>query len=169
MGVEKYGSTAIGDRSDFVKVPYDPGTNSLLAFASTQYYHVHGHPFVYPDHADEVLLTAGVGAWDLTGAITEVVPAGALVTSAFDLHWINISTISANGTIQIDIFSGAPGSEVQIGAIRATRTTVTSPNGPHRMQIAQQSLGNRISCRLSDSTAGSLTCLVSFEGHFYTP
>ena len=139
----------------------------MLAHANTLYYHIHGKPFVYPNHADEVLLTAGVGAWDLTGALTEIIPSGVLNESAFDLHWLNISSISANGTIQIDLYAGEIGEEILIPGAKATRTTVTNPEGARRIQIPQQAAGTRISARLSDSTAGSLTCLVSLAGHYY--
>lgn len=160
-------SDVVGNKTDFVRVPYSFGIQSLMAHLNTSYYHVHGESFVYPDHADEVLLTAGAGAWDLTGAITEIVPAGTLSTSPYDLHWINISNISGVGTIQIDLYSGGVGSEILIGATKATRSTNQSRNGAARIQVPQQSAGNRISARLSDSTAGALTCLVSVEGHFY--
>ena len=156
-----------GNKDDYVDVPYSYGDNSILAHLNTAYYHIHGTPFVYPNHAGDVLLTAGALAWNLTGSTTEVVPEATLNLSSFDLHWINISSISANGTIQIDIYAGAPGSEILIGSARATRNTVQSQEGAHRMQIPRQPPGTRISCRLSDSTAGALTCLVSFEGHYY--
>jgi len=156
-----------GNKGDHVDVPYVPGDNTILGHLNTAYYHIHGKPFVYPDHADDVALTAGSGAWDLTGAIIEVVPADTLTDSAFDIHWINISEISANSTIQIDIYAGASGSEVLISSIRAVRNAVQSQEGAHRVQIPQQPPGTRISCRLSDSTSGAVTCAVSFEGHYY--
>lgn len=157
----------VGSKNDFVGVPYNFGDNSLASFAATGYYHVHGEPFVYPDHASSVTLTAGAGAWNLTGAKTEVIPASTLTTSAFDLHWMVISAISANGEIQIDVYSGGAGSEVLIGSVKAVRNAVQAQEGSHRIQIPQQPAGTRISCRLSDSTAGALTCAVSFEGHYY--
>jgi hypothetical protein len=157
----------IGGFLDFVSVPYEFGKNTIMAHLNTAYYHVHGQSFVYPDHADDVLLTAGAPAWDLTGAKTEIIPANTLDVSAFDLHWLNISNISENATIQIDIFKGASGSEVQIGATRANRSTNQTRNGPNRIQIPQQVKNERISCRLSSSTVNATTCIVSFEGHYY--
>lgn len=163
-------TSQIGIFTDFINVPYQYGSvdNTILAYLVTGYFHVHGRPFVRPDHADDILLTAGAGVWDLTGAIIEVIPANSLNVSEFDLHWINIHSISANGTIQIDIYSGEVGSEVLISSTKATRTAVQSQNGPKRIQIPQQVKNTRISCRLSDNTAGSITCRVSFEGHYYS-
>jgi len=157
----------IGPLNGFVNVPYVFGANQIMDHLNTSYYHVHGQSFVYPDHDDSILLTAGAGAWNLTGAITEVIPASTLITSAFDLHWINLSAISGNGEIQVDIFKGAALSEVRIGATRSQRNTNQSRENANRIQIPQQVAGERISCRLSDSTGGVLTCAVSFEGHFY--
>ena len=158
----------VGNKNDFVGVPYSSGDNSLAAHLNTSYYHVHGKSFVYPTLADNVTLTAGSGAWDNTGAITEVIPADTLTDSTFDLHWIEVSNISGVGTIEIEIFKGASGSEVKIGSVRADRTTNQARNGPQPVQIPQQESGERISCRLSDSTSGALTCEVSFSGHYYT-
>ncbi len=158
----------IGYLGDSVNIPYEKGINSILAFLNTGYYHIHGTSFVYPNHADGVTLTAGGGAWDLTGAITEIIPADTLLPYNFDLHWMNVDTISANGMVQIDIYAGESGSEVLIVSTRATRTAVQSFTGPKRIQIPQQPAGMRISCRASDSTAGALTCVVSLEGHYYT-
>ncbi len=157
----------IGNKTDFIQVPYTVNINSLMAHLNTSYYHVHGQSFVYPNHANDIQLTSGSGAWNLTGALTEVIPAGALDVAAFDLHWINVSNISSVATIQIDIYAGGAGSEVQIGATRASRSTNQSRNGPSRIQIPQQLVNTRITCRLSDSTVGTVTCLVSFEGHYY--
>jgi len=157
----------VGNKNDFIGVPYNFGDNSILAHLNTTYYHVHGQAFVYPTLANNVTLTAGSGVWDNTGAITEVIPANALSVAAFDLHWIEISNISGIGTIEIEIFKGASGSEVKIGSARANRTTNQARNGPQAIQIPQQVVNERISCRLSDSTAGALTCEVSFAGHYY--
>jgi len=157
----------VGSLSDQVTVPYSSGENSILAHLNTAYYHVHGQSFVYPNHASNIVLTAGAGAWDTSGAITEVIPVDTLSVAAFDLHWINISAISGNGEIQVDIYSGALGEEVLIGATRTHRNAVKSQEGAKRIQIPQQAATSRISCKLSDSTAGALTCAVSFEGHYY--
>ena len=158
----------IGEKDDKVIVPHVLGDGAVLAYLTTAYYHVHGLPFVYPDHADTVLLTAGGGAWNLAGNIIEVIPANVLDVESFDLHWINIADISANGEVQVDIFKGLSGNEVWIGATRSQRNAVQSRENANRIQVAQQLVNERISCRLSDSTAGALTCRVSFEGHYYS-
>jgi hypothetical protein len=157
----------LGGLLDFVSVPYVFGKNSIMAHLNTGYYHIHGQSFVYPNHADDVLLTAGAPAWDLTGSKTEVIPANTLSVSVFDLHWINVSGISEVSEVQIDIFKGTAGNEVKIGSVRASRTTSQSRNGPAPVQIPQQVANERISCRLASSTVNATTCKVNFSGHYY--
>lgn len=167
IGDDPLGRKNQGELGDFIAVPYTVGINSILAHLNTSYYHVHGQAFVYPDHADSVVLTSGSGAWGVTGNIIEVIPTNALSVAAFDLHWINISAISAVAELQIDIFKGAIGSEVRIGATRSQRNTNQSRENANKIQIPQQVVNERISCRLSDSTSGTITTAVSFEGHYY--
>ena len=156
-----------GSPTGCVAVPYNFGGNTVMDHLNTSYYHVHGQSFVYPAGADNVTLTAGSGAWDDSGAKTEVIPAGTLTTANFDLHWLDLSNISGTGTVEVRIFKGTEGNEVQIGAVRANRSTNQARNGPAPVQIPQQASGERISCQLLDSTAGALTCQVSFAGHYY--
>jgi hypothetical protein len=156
-------------QSDTVAVPHVFGLDTIMGHLNTAYYHVHGRAFVWPDAADAIELTAGAGAWNATGAKTEVVPAGAtgLNVADFDLHWINIADLSNNGEYQVNIYSGAALAEVLIGSARTQRNAIFTREGPQAIQIPQQPKGTRISCQLLDSTAGALTCKVSFSGHYY--
>jgi hypothetical protein len=157
----------IGSKSDFVHVPYVNGENTVLAYLKTGYYHIHGKSFSYPILANNVVLTSGEGAWNNTGNITQVIPVNALNESYFDLHWLNISAISGNCEALIEIFSGLAENEVKIGSTRTHRNAVQSQEGSNMIMIPQQSANTRISCRVSDSTQGTITCAVSFEGHYY--
>jgi hypothetical protein len=156
-----------GGLRDFVNVPYLYGNNTIMAHLNTGYYHIHGQPFVRPNLASSTVLTAGAGAWDTSGAKTEVIPANSLNVSAFDLHWIVISAISENSEIQIDIYKGAALSEVLIGSVKAVRNAIQSQEGAVKVQVPQQEINTRISCRVSSSAAGATTCAVSFLGHYY--
>ena len=157
----------VGNKTDFIDVPYSYGDNTILAHLNTGYYHIHGQSFVYPDKAVPVTLTSGAGVWDETGAITEIIPAAAANVADFDLHWINISDIDTNCHLTIDIFSGLGGAEVKIGSTKAWKSSNFIAEGAKRIQIPQQPAGTRISCRLSTSAATAVTCAVSFEGHYY--
>lgn len=158
---------SIGNRSEFVHVPYVENDNSVYAHLNTAYYHIHGASFVYPDKANPVTLTSSAASWSETGTIVEVIPANA-ITKAFDLHWISVTDISDTLYGVIDIFAGASGSEVKIGAIDISRTSNFTQEGHKRIQIPQQPANTRISCRFSDSTATSETVGVKFNGHVYS-
>lgn len=161
------GGNNIGIRSDLVTVPYTANSETVLAYLQTGYYHVHGTPFTYPDYSNSILLTAGAGVWNQTGTIVEIIPENTILAD-FDLHWVDIYDISANGEIKIDIFAGNLGAEQLIGGTKVFRSAVFSQEGPKRIQVAQQPANTRISCRISDNTAGQLTCkLLSFDGHLY--
>lgn len=159
------GNNNIGQLSDLVDVPYQEG-NTVLAFLHTGYFHVHGASFVYPDKAAPVSLLSAAGAWDITGAKIEVIPANA-ITKDFDLHWASLSAISAELDGIIDIYSGLAGAEIKIGAIDVVRTANFSREGNMPVQIPQQPANTRISCRFSDSTAQARTVRIKFYGHVY--
>lgn len=163
----KIGEGNVGTLKGLVDVPYVPWESTVLDHLNTAYYHVHGQSFVYPNHADDVVLTSDGDAWGVTGSKIEVVPVNTLDVANFDLHWINISNIDGTTQIQIDIYAGLAGSEVLIGSTRAARTTNQSRNGPARIQIPQQVVNERISCLLSSQESSVTTCSVSFEGHYY--
>ena len=158
----------IGNFGDLVPVPYIEDVSTMYGFLHTGYYHVHGRPLVYPDKANNIVLTSGAAAWSETGALVEVVPANALNVADFDLHWVNIAAISTNAEIQIDIYAGLGGSEVKIGSTRSQRNTNQSRENANRIQIAQQPVNTRITARLLDSTSGAITTAISLEGHYYT-
>lgn len=157
---------SIGLKTDFVDVPFVPNSESALAYLQTGYYHVHGAAFIYPDKAVPVTLTSAAASWGETGDITEVIPANGIIKN-FDLHWCSISDISATLDGVIDIFAGAGGSEVKIGAVDVVRTSNFSRENPVPVQIPQQPANTRISCRFTDSTTSQRTVRVKFYGHVY--
>lgn len=162
----------VGGVKDFVGVPYSYGNNSVYAHLNTAYYHVHGEAWVYPKYTADVELTSAAGAYATTGNIIEVLPADTLTASdttlkPFDIHWVSISDIPANGEYIIDIYKGESGSEELISAFKVTRTFFFTQEIPIAIQIPQQEAGERISAKLTDSTASSQTVKIHFHGHFY--
>ena len=161
----------VGNLDDFVTVPYDMGENSTLAHLNTNYQHVHGKAFVYPVLASDVTITSGTGAWGTGGTITEIIPDDGLENFAFDLHWINISAHSADGFYLIEIYAGDSGSEELVSSTRSWRDSTffggETAIGTKRIQIPQQEAGTRISAKLYDSSGGTATVQISFEGHYY--
>ena len=161
-------SDVIGNKQDLVQIPFVPDNDSILAFLKTAYYHTHGASFLYPKYADSVTLTAGTGVWNTGGAITEIIPANT-ITKPFDLHYAIISLISALCHADIDIYAGSAGSEVQIsGGIRVFRDSNFVFEGSHTILVSQIPANTRISAKISDSTTGSITLRIAFEGHVYS-
>lgn len=158
--------TVIGDKMSLVEVPYVPHRDEMMGFIRTGYYHVHGASFVLPKYASPVLLTSAAGAWATTGNIIEIIPANTVIKD-FDLHWCSISEISADLFGIIDIYSGAVGQEVLIGAVDVSRTVSQSRENAMPVQIPQQLANTRISCKFSDSTTSARTVRVKFYGHVY--
>ena len=157
----------IGQLTDLVHVPFVSGVSTILGHLNTNYYHVHGAAFIYPDKAVPVLLTSGEASWSASGTITEVIPANA-ITKAFDLHWCSVWDISAALYGVIDIFSGLEGAEVKIGAVDVGRTANFSRESAMPVQVSQQPANTRISCRFSDNTTSARTLRAKFYGHVYS-
>ena len=157
----------IGNKDDFVQVPYTEGEDSISAFLHTGYYHVHGASFLYPDKANPVELTAEASVWGTAGAKTEIIPAST-ITKDFDLHWCSIGEISATLYGVIDFYSGLSGSEVLIGSIDVVRTANFAREGFAPVQIPQQAANTRISARFSSSTVNADTVKIKLYGHVYS-
>lgn len=99
----------IGNKSD--NSLSGPGNDSLYGVAAFMaYYHVHSPSIIYPILADPVQVTAGAGAWTL-GNKAELIAKNEK-TEAFDIHFINIGTISQTDDYEAQIFTGDVGEEV---------------------------------------------------------
>ncbi len=158
---------ALGFFGDHVDIPYVSGENSLMAYATTGYFHIHGPSFLLPKYAIPVSIASNAAAWNTTGAIVEVIPANT-ITKPFDLHWIAIADISANLYGVIDIYAGPVNSESLIGSVPVTRNAALTLEGFAPVQIPQQPANTRISCKFSDSTSSAQTVRVKFLGHVYS-
>jgi len=156
----------IGEKTGHVAIPFTLGNNTIFDLLNTGYYHVHGEALTYPLLANPVLLTAAAGAWGNTGTIVEIIPAG-VTNRAFDLHWAQVSDISVAYYGIVELFKGAAGAEIKITDFPIFRTNNFISEGNMRIQIPQQIAGQRISARLSDSTAGQGTCRIKLLGHYY--
>jgi hypothetical protein len=140
--------------------------DSLAARAHTVDEHIHKAGQVYPTLANPILLTKGSGAWAAFPTPTEIVPAGG-INEDFDIHWINVSSISANGNYEIALYSGGAGSEVEICRIPTSRTTVQSQEGSIPTQTEIIPADTRISAALSSGNAALDTVLIKLMYHRY--
>lgn len=125
--------------------------------------HIHARSNVYPTLAAGVTITAGA-AWTL-GNYAVIVPANT-ITQPFDIHYMNIGSASANDTYEIVLYSGADGSEVEIGRVRFTRnsTQYSPPLIPITTDIVAKN--SQIKAKIA-SSAGSNNAVASIYYHTY--
>ena len=126
--------------------------------------------FNYPKNGVE--LDSGIGYWDLSGDIRNVRRLNSLKDNDFCLDRIKISRVDfevmphVGAALQIDVFAGDEFYR-PVGTLQICGCPKFSTESYHSIQIPMQPAGTRISCRLSDSTSGKASCVISFSGYFY--
>lgn len=138
---------------------------TLLGYQNSLYQHVHQPSKCYPDLADGITITAGTAAWTL-GSFTEIIPENT-ITTAFDIHWIEIEGVSAVDTYQLKLYSGTSGNEIEIGCVRFTRASNQTGASNVPVQIPAQSANTRISAKLASKSGGNDTATISLYYHIY--
>ena len=96
----------IGNKDDTVG-----GSQSLIDYSKTAYYHVHSPAVVYPRASDPITVTAGnTGAWS-EGAKVEIIPQNT-ITKPFDIH-VDLYPFLTNQIFyflfRLDVFSSFSG------------------------------------------------------------
>lgn len=154
-----YIADVIGNKND------TQAGNSIMARAHKLDEHVHSPSKVYPTLANGVTVTGGVAAWAL-GNFAVVVPANA-ITSDFDIHHINVAAYNANDTFELVLYSGADGSEVEMGRVRFTRTSNVGAT-PHIPFISDIVAANtQIKAKIASQAGTSNTATISIMYHTY--
>ncbi len=128
--------------------------------------HIHSKCEIYPLLADPVLLTKAAGAWAAFPTPTEIVPVNTILVP-FDIHWVNISNISADGNYVIQLYSGNPGSEIVIATIDFARNAVLSQEGAQPCQTIVLPANTRISAAISSGNAAADNCRAKIKYHVY--
>lgn len=135
--------------------------------------HLHSRSNVYPTVGPApaawvagVTVTSGAVAGNFGAAWTVIIPAGT-IQLPFDIHWFDIESIGANGSYEMLIAKGAPGSETEIGRIRFTRINNNEAvNGcPFLMKIVPATMP--ISAKIAHSAAGAQDVVISSFYHTY--
>ncbi len=131
------------------------------------YQHVHQPAKVYPSLADPIPLVSATGAaWDV-GTITEIIPAST-ITTWFDVHFINISSIDAVDDYELILYKGGAGSEEEIGRIAFSRSSTFAQEGNRPIQIAPLPPNTRVSAALACGDGDGAACNVKLYYHQYT-
>ena len=152
-------SDVVGNKTD------DEFGTSIAGRSNGLFEHAHMPAKVYPTMAAGVTVTKGVGSWVL-GSFVVVVPANT-ITSPFDIHGINYDDVTAAGVYEIVLYSGADGSEVEIGRIRCTRTGTTAIATESPFMTVIVAANSQIKAKCAASQAGAGTVVVSLRYHTY--
>lgn len=139
---------------------------SLVWYNRAWYYHIHSPAQLYPVLADPITVTASTNAWTDYGSWVEIIPANT-ITSAFDIHWVDIFDISANWNYVLQLGKWAIGSEEVIGTIWFWRNAVQSQEWQSPIQVSPVPANTRIVARLSSSNSAADTCDVKVYYHTY--
>lgn len=157
-------SDVVGNKSDTV------AGDSLVALVKSAIAtidiideHLHSVGKVYPTLASGITVNTGAGAWEL-GAATEIVPINT-ITMPFDIHYVNIGSVSANDTYELKLFSDAA-CTVPVTSVRFTRTAVqASTSSTPSMSVivaANSGIWGKVA-----SSSGSDSIVVSLSYHDY--
>jgi len=140
---------------------------SITSIVHTLEEHVHNVSKVYPELANPVQLQKDAGVWASYPATkTEIIPAGT-IGKDFDIHWVHILDISANGCYMVALYSGTAGNEVVIGKVPIGRSAVQSQEGNTKIMTPLIPANTRISAGLSSENNAQDTLLVKLMYHEY--
>ena len=133
--------------------------NSLYSMTHTIEEHLHNAACVYPTLGAGVDVLGGA-AWVL-GSFVEIIPAST-VTSAFDIHFVNIEALSATDTFEIVLYAAT----TEIGRIRVTKDANQSGLQSTPIITAIQPPNTQIQAKCA-SSSGADTATISLSYHTY--
>lgn len=134
---------------------------SIVGHLKASYFHAHGRSFTIPDN-EPIMLTPGVGAY-VYGATMEI---GTLATSAFDVHWVQVSDIGDNGYYNIQLCN-IDGTNVY-GKTSCLRTNNFVQEGNVPIQIPPLAAGTVVYARVGASTGNIIhTIKIKLFAHPY--
>jgi len=135
--------------------------DSLAASAHTTDEHHHTGGDVFPTLAADVQVVSAGGAWAL-GAFKEIVPINT-ITDDFDIHFIEVSTASANDVFELHLFAV----ETLISKVRFARTTNQVRIAAKPNQTVIIPANTQIQAKLACAGGGSKTADISIQFHPY--
>lgn len=135
--------------------------DSIRAISHKTDEHFHSAGDVYPSLADDVQIQSAAGVWAL-GAFTEIVPINT-ITDDFDIHFLEISTASANDVFEIWLYAV----EVLIAKARFARTTNQTRVASKPVQTVIIPANTQIQAKLACAAGGSKTADLSIQFHPY--
>lgn len=139
--------------------------NTVLGYTNAAYQHIHRPAKCYPTLANGITINGGASAWQL-GSFVEIIPANT-ITSAYDIHWVCVESVSATDTYELVLYSGSVGNEIEIGRVRTARESATAGATDVPIQIPPQSANTRISAKLASQSGGD-NMIISIYYHQYS-
>lgn len=91
----------------------------------------------------------------------------AVIPSPFDIHWINVTSVSNNGDYEIIVYKGAIGAELVIGRCSFTKNASGSGEASISFMTELLEAETRISARLNGSNAAANTAVIKIGYHIY--
>ena len=125
--------------------------------------HIHSVSKVYPTLAAGVTVISGAGAWQLGNAVV-IVPINT-ITDDYDIHYINVASVSVNDTFELVLFTDAA-CTVEVGRVRFTRTSVQSGTSSTPMMTPLISANSGIWAKIA-SASGNDNAVISLFYHTY--
>lgn len=145
---------------------------SLVGKMQTGYEHIHMPAKIYPNvdaaSKDDIRVTTNAAAWTLGNAV-EVVPVNT-ITKPFDIHWLNISNMSAVGTYEIVLYISADAGLTTLTEIGRVRVTCASNQTKADNTFTQGQVipaNSRIAAKAADSTTSGRDVDFSIHYHEY--
>ena len=143
----------LGNKADNALAGPKADGASLYALAGFMaYYHAHNPSLIYPRDASPITVISGAGAWN-EGSKVEIIN-NTVKNEAFDIHFINLATISAVDDYVLKLYQGEAGSEVFWGECSFSRDTNQMRAAFVPIQGPPIAKNTRISATLLSGTGG---------------
>ncbi len=125
--------------------------------------HKHSASKVYPTGAGGAAVTSHADAWTL-GSFAEIIPINT-VAEDFDIHWVNIEGVSADGVYEIVLYAAT----TEIGRMRFTATDIANATflAERKMQTQIQLKNTQIQAKVMTDNAASED-IVTISLHYHT-
>jgi hypothetical protein len=144
----------------------DESGNSLYSHSYMFEKHIHNDSFIRPYLGSSVLIQKASGTWAAFPTPTQIIAAGDII-EPFDLHFLNISNISANGEYQIGLFYGPALSETLVNVYGTAKNAIQSQEGSRVILTRLFPANTRISVALTGDPVAQETLRLFVEGHTY--
>ena len=135
---------------------------SIMAKVETLEDHAHKEAKVWPTMADGIVVTAAATDWTGLGNYAEIAAAND-ITSDFDIHYISVEDISANGVYELVLYAAT----TEIGRVRFVQNAVqdSTVNVPFQTPIV--AANTQIQAKVASDNAAADTVAISLGYHTY--